>query len=344
MSGYQEILTDPSYAGQIVVFTASHIGNYGIHAGESESEKIHPAGVIVRDFCRRTFHSRAEHALDQVLRRAGVAALSDIDTRALTAHIRDRGTCRGWIGAGPPDELASKARAVPPIESVDWVARVTSGAVRVHEAEPPRADPFQVAVLDLGVKRSILRRLALEGCRVRVFPAATPAAELALPPTEGILVSNGPGDPAGLPHIILCIKQLLESGIPLFGICLGHQLLARALGATTAKLPFGHHGANHPVRCLASGRVEITSQNHNYAVPAESLPSGRARATHVSLNDGTVEGLEAIGLPAYSIQFHPEAAPGPSDSLYLFRRFQGAMAERRAAAGRAKPEAADAAS
>jgi carbamoyl-phosphate synthase small subunit len=348
MSGYQEILTDPSYAGQIVVFTASHIGNYGIHAGESESEKIHPAGVVVRDFCRRTFHSRAEHALDQILRRAGVPALSDVDTRALTTHIRDRGTCRGRIGAGNAEDLVREARAVPPIESIDWVARVTCEAPWSPDfPAAPGEEAFEVAVLDLGVKKSILRRLVFEGCRVRVFPAGTPASRLLAPPTEGILLSNGPGDPAGLPHIIEHVKYLIESRIPLFGICLGHQLIARALGAATVKLPFGHHGANHPVKRLADGRVEITSQNHNYAVPAESLPGERARMTHISLNDGTVEGIEAIGSPVYSVQYHPEAAPGPSDSLYLFRRFHDEMASRRGTRPRGGPgrsEALDAAS
>lgn len=323
MTGYQEILTDPSYAGQIVLFTASHIGNYGVHAGDDESARIHPTAILVRDFCRRSFHRRAERSLDDLLRRAGVPALAGVDTRALTIAIRDRGTCRGWIGEGETEVLAARARALPPIEEVDWVSRVTSE--RPWTVEPPRSGadaPFEVAVWDFGVKRSILHRIALEACRVRVFPARTAADEILAPPTEGIFLSNGPGDPATLPGIVEEVKKAVRSGLPVFGICLGHQILARALGAETVKLPFGHHGANHPVKRLSDGRVEITSQNHNYAVPGESLPPGAARITHLSLNDGTVEGLEIPDAPVFSVQYHPEAAPGPSDSQYLFRRFR----------------------
>ncbi|MFH1277329.1 MAG: glutamine-hydrolyzing carbamoyl-phosphate synthase small subunit [Candidatus Eisenbacteria bacterium] len=323
MTGYQEILTDPSYAGQIVVFTASHIGNYGVHAGDDESARIHPSAILVRDFCRRSFHRRADRSLADVLRRAGVPALAGVDTRALTIAIRDRGTCRAWIGAGEPEALTAKARALPLMEEVDWVSRVTSEEPWTLEAAGAGPEPpFEVAVYDFGVKRSILHRIALEGCRVRVFPASAPAEELLAPPTEGVFLSNGPGDPATLPAIVEQVKAVLRSGLPLFGICLGHQILARALGADTVKLPFGHHGANHPVKRLADGRVEITSQNHNYAVPAESLPPDGARITHLSLNDGTVEGLEVPGAPVFSVQYHPEAAPGPSDSQYLFRLFR----------------------
>ena len=329
MTGYQEIVTDPSYAGQVVVFTASHIGNYGIHADDSESARIHPAGVVVRDFCRRSFHRRRETGLDEVLRRAGVPALADVDTRALTVAVRDGGSCRGWLGTGDPQELIRRARALPPIESVDWVARVTAAAAYAWPERPDGDAPCEVAVLDGGVKQSILRRLVREGCRVRVFPAGTPAAELLAAPTEGVFLSNGPGDPAGQPHLVDTVRRILAADVPVFGICLGHQLLARALGARTAKLPFGHHGANHPVRHELTGRVEITSQNHNYAVPAGSLDPAVARVTHTSLNDGSIEGLEAVGRPVYSVQYHPEAAPGPSDSLYLFRRFRDAMLERR---------------
>ncbi len=331
MTGYQEILTDPSYAGQIVVFTAAHIGNYGIHRDDHESRHIHPAAVIVRDFCRRNFHRRSEMSLDQVLRGAGVPALADIDTRALTTAIREHGTCRGFIGTGDPEHLVEKARALEPIGAVDWVARVTSKEVQPFSEDPGTDAPYQVAVLDCGVKKSILHRLVAEGCRVRVFPASTPASELLAAPTEGVFLSNGPGDPASLPHLVDTVRELVTAGIPLFGICLGHQLLARALGADTVKLPFGHHGANHPVQNLATGRVEITSQNHNYAVPADSLDPGVATVTHRSLNDGSIEGLETVSSEAYSVQFHPEAAPGPSDSLYLFRRFRRMMLGRRSA-------------
>ncbi len=325
MTGYQEILTDPSYAGQIVVFTASHIGNYGIHNTDHESMNVHPRAVVVRDYCRRTFHRRSETSLDQILRRADVPALTGIDTRALTIAIRDSGTCRGWIGAGDPQKLVEKARALTPINQVDWVSWVTTNEVYEFPRQPETSHPFEVAVLDCGVKKSILDRLVDEGCRVRVFPADSKPEELLAAPTEGVFLSNGPGDPATLPHLVETVKALVASGIPIFGICLGHQLLARALGGTTIKLPFGHHGANHPVQRLADGKIEITSQNHNYAVPSESLDPALVTITHKSLNDNSVEGMEATGKPVYSVQYHPEAAPGPSDSLYLFARFREEM-------------------
>ncbi|MBK8167211.1 MAG: glutamine-hydrolyzing carbamoyl-phosphate synthase small subunit [bacterium] len=329
MTGYQEILTDPSYAGQVVVFTAAHLGNYGIHAGDSESARVHPRAVVVRDFCRRNYHRGSEHNLDHLLRRAGVPAVSDIDTRALTIALRDGGTCRGFVGAGDPRELVERARALPPIDQVDWVARVTRAEAGPYERQPQAAEPCEVAVLDCGVKKSILDCLVDAGCRVRVFPAATKAEVLLAGGTEGVFLSNGPGDPASLPHLVDTVARLLAADVPLFGVCLGHQLLARALGATTVKLPFGHHGANHPVHNLATGRVEITSQNHNYAVPDGSLDPVRAVVTHVSLNDRSVEGLRALGRDAFSVQFHPEAAPGPNDSLHLFDAFRERMLGRR---------------
>ena len=329
MTGYQEILTDPSYAGQIVVFTAAHLGNYGVHAGDSESARVHPRAVVVRDFCRRNYHRGSEHNLDHLLRRAGVPAVSDVDTRALTIALRDGGVCRGVVGAGDPRELVEQARALPGIAEIDWVARVTRSAAAPYERQPAVAEPCEVAVLDCGVKKSILDCLVDAGCRVRVFPAGTKAAELLAGPTEGVFLSNGPGDPAALPHLVATVGQLLAADVPLFGICLGHQLLARALGASTVKLPFGHHGANHPVHNLASGRVEITSQNHNYAVPEGSLDPARALVTHLSLNDRSIEGLRAVGRDAFSVQFHPEAAPGPSDSLHLFGAFRERMLARR---------------
>ncbi len=329
MTGYQEILTDPSYAGQVIVFTAAHIGNYGIHAADHESPQVHPAAVIVRDFCRRTFHRHSEQSLDQVLRQAGVPALSGVDTRALTTAIRDEGACRGWLGTGDPAELVARARALPPIAETDWVARVSTDKPYTHPVTPDGPNACRVAVLDCGVKKSILDRLVREGCEVRVFPHDTTADVLLAGPTEGVFLSNGPGDPASQPQLVATVRKLLAADVPIFGICLGHQLLARALGATTIKLPFGHHGANHPVQNLATGRVEITSQNHNYAVPVESLDPAVATVTHRSLNDDSIEGLQATGHCAYSVQYHPEAAPGPSDSLYLFRRFSDRMRARR---------------
>jgi len=332
MTGYQEIITDPSYAGQIVVFTAPHIGNYGIHAGDDESPRVHPAAVIVRDHCRRTFHRRASRSLDDVLRLANIPGLTDVDTRALTIHLREQGTCRGYVGTGNPAELVARARALPPIHETNWVEKVTAreACEFTTTTMPPEGDePFRVAVLDLGIKRSIITRLQAEGCHGTIYPAGSPLETLIAPPTEGVFLSNGPGDPASLSEITTKVCGLLDTDLPVFGICLGHQLIARALGAETEKLRFGHHGANHPVKRLSDGKVEITSQNHNYAVPAESLNRDIAQITHRSLNDGTVEGLEMIGRNVYSVQFHPEAAPGPRDSHYLFRRFRADMAARR---------------
>ncbi len=329
MTGYQEILTDPSYAGQVVVFTAAHIGNYGIHPADYESKEIHPSAVIVRDFCRMNFHRRSEMNLDQVLRQARVPAIADVDTRALTLALRNQGVCRGWVGTGDPRELVNKAQALPPVASINWVAQVSTPQIYSCTDEPILENPFEVAVLDCGVKKSILGRLVEEGCRVRVFPWRSTAEQILAGPTEGVFLSNGPGDPASLPQLVETIAELLNADIPIFGICLGHQLLARALGAETIKLPFGHHGANHPVQRLSDGKIEITSQNHNYAVPQSSIDPQKAAITHRSLNDNSVEGLQALHHPAYSVQYHPEAAPGPSDSLYLFQRFCQDMASRR---------------
>ena len=332
MTGYQEILTDPSYAGQIVVFTAPHIGNYGIHRGDYESGRIHPSAVVVRDHCRRTFHRHADRSLDDFLRHSNVPGLSDLDTRGLTIELRDHGVCRGALGPGSPKELEEKALALPSISTVDWVARVTTKKAWDFEATAPPPEggrSFHVAILDFGVKRSILSRLAAEGCCGTVHPARTPVELILESPAEGVFLSNGPGDPASQPDLVAAVKQLLDADIPLFGICLGHQLLARALGGTTEKLCFGHHGANHPVRRLADNRVEITSQNHNYTVPAGTLDPNRVRVTHMSLNDKTIEGMEVKRRPVYSVQFHPEAAPGPRDSHYLFQRFRQDMAKRR---------------
>jgi len=333
MTGYQEILTDPSYAGQIVLFTASHIGNYGIQAGDDESGGIRPAGLVLRDFCRRSFHRGSQRGLDETLRLAGVPALSDVDTRALASLVREEGNLRAWIGRGDPDRLVRKARELAAVGDTDWVSRVSCRRPWILEAAGGKQEPLEVSVLDLGLKRSILERLASRGCRLRVFPSDSPAELLSSPPTEGFFLSNGPGDPAALPRVVHCVRRLLTTGLPVFGICLGHQILGRALGAETRRLPFGHHGANHPVRRLRDGRVEISSQNHNYCIPMQSLSNTPLRVTHLSLNDGSVEGMEWPGRPIYSVQYHPEAAPGPSDSGYLFDRFVGEMRSRRRARG-----------
>lgn len=336
MTGYQEILTDPSYAGQIVVFTAPHIGNYGIHLEEDESAGVHPAGVVVRDHCRRTFHQRADRSLEDVLRRAHVPGLSSVDTRALTRRIRDGGSCRGVIGLGDPQELVRAARELPLLAELDPVSEVTCREPwhrPARTAIPQDGVPLRVVVLDFGIKRSILDHLVDRGCELFVLPAHASAEQIRRAcggrEPDGIFLSNGPGDPARLETAVRTIEELLATDVAIFGICLGHQLLARALGARTYKLPFGHHGANHPVQCLADRRVAITSHNHNYAVDAESLDPRRVRVTHLSLNDRCLEGLEVPGRPVFSVQYHPEAAPGPRDGRFLFDRFRRDMVERR---------------
>jgi carbamoyl-phosphate synthase small subunit len=324
MTGYQEILTDPSYAGQIIVFTAPHIGNYGIHAGEDESPRIHPTAVIVRDHCQRSFHQRADRSLEDVLRLAHVPGLTDVDTRALTVLLRERGSCRGVVGTGPSARLVQAAREIEPMERVDWVSRVTCSQPFELDAFPARrgrSRPYRVAVLDFGVKASILEHLRRLHCSLRVLPARTPASEILRERPDGIFLSNGPGDPALLDDLVETVRELIHYGRPVFGICLGHQLLGRALGGKTYKLPFGHHGANHPVRREDDGRIEISSHNHNYALDPNSLDASRVRVTHYSLNDGCVEGFEVPGRPVYSVQYHPEAAPGPRDGVHLFQRF-----------------------
>lgn len=339
MTGYQEILTDPSYAGQIVVFTAAHIGNYGIHAGEDESERIHPSGMVVRDHCERTFHQRADRDLDDVLRRAQIPALSDVDTRAVTTILRESGACRAVLGIGHAEDLVAEARALAPIAATNWVAQVTCAEPWTLPARPKDTTraTFRVTAFDYGVKRSILERLREEGCELTVVPADARAEDVLAgrlgPKPDGIFLSNGPGDPAMLDAQVAEIRVLLDAGLPVFGICLGHQLLGRALGGETFKLPFGHHGANHPVLREDDGRVEITSHNHNYAIRRESMDTARIRFTHRSLNDECVEGLEVLGRPIYSVQYHPEAAPGPRDGAYLFGRFVRDMTAHREAAG-----------
>jgi len=346
MTGYQEVLTDPSYAGQIVTMTAPQIGNYGIAAADSESGAPRVAGFVVRDLSPIASNWRSHSTLREYLTKHGIVAIGDIDTRELTKKLRSAGVMRGVIGTGAavnPEQLVARAREVPSMEGADFVKDVTcreaydfttSLADAVTEATfgvlplKRARTQLRVAAYDFGIKTNILRRLAAHGCDVRVFPASTPASELLAIDPDGIFLSNGPGDPAAVTYAIDNVRELVETANrPVFGICLGHQLLGLALGANTYKLKFGHRGANHPVQQLDSNKIEITSQNHGFAVDPESLPS-HARVTHLNLYDGTVEGLRHVDKPIYSVQYHPEASPGPHDADYLFTQFIEEMERR----------------
>ncbi len=318
MTGYQEIITDPSYAGQIITFTSTHIGNYGTTAADDESRRPFCRGVVVRDLARRHSNWRATGDLDSYLRAHGVAGIAGVDTRRLTRHLRDHGAVPGAFGT---DEVAVKAAAADSVgtDGCDLVAEVTCDSP--YEVGSGR---WRVVAYDFGIKASILSELS-RLATVEVVPASTPASEVLARGPHGVFLSNGPGDPAAVGYAATAIAGLVGE-LPVFGICLGHQLLASAVGAATYKLPFGHHGGNHPVRDLATGRIEITSQNHNYAVHADSL--GDAEVSHVNLNDGVVEGLVIPGQDAFSVQYHPEAGPGPHDARHLFARFEAILEER----------------
>jgi len=322
LTGYQEIITDPSYAGQMISFTYPHIGNYGVNAEDDESSAPACRGVIVRDLTRRPSSWRATDDIGGFLRRHDVPAIAGIDTRRLTRHIRDAGAIPGAFGTAAEADLLAASRRDGGTEGRDLVAEVTTG--KPYTVGRPDA-PLYVVAYDFGIKTSILRHLDVEECLVEVVPATTPAAEVIAREPDGVFLSNGPGDPTAVAGARDQVGDLLGR-LPMFGICLGHQIMALALGAKTFKLPFGHHGGNHPVKHLASGRVEITSQNHNYAVDAETLPSGSV-VTHLNLNDGDVEGLRCEALRAFSVQYHPEAGPGPHDARYLFREFATLMRE-----------------
>jgi carbamoyl-phosphate synthase small subunit len=320
LSGYQEIITDPSYAGQVIAFTYPHIGNYGVNAYDAESRRPFCRGVIVRDLARRPSNWRSEGDLESLLAQHGVPGIAGIDTRRLTRHLREAGALPGAFGT---DEAAVRAAAAQAVgtDGVDLVAEVTVDEPYIVGDDDA---PFRVVAYDFGIKATILRKLVASGCRVEVVPAHTVAADVLARQPDGVFLANGPGDPAAVVGVAEQVAALLGD-VPVFGICLGHQIMGRALGATTTKLPFGHHGANHPVRHVASGRIEITSQNHNYVVQADTVPGG-AQVTHVNLNDGTVEGLRVPDTRAFSVQHHPEAGPGPHDAAYLFGAFTDLMA------------------
>jgi carbamoyl-phosphate synthase small subunit len=336
MTGYQEVLTDPSYAGQIVTMTAAEIGNYGVTPEDVESRAPQVAGFVIRDESPMASNWRAEMTLREYLVANRIVAISDIDTRALTRQLRSGGVMRGVIATGnalDPRALVERALSIAPMEGSDLVRGVTAPSPFDWPAEDP--DEFgisparrlkagsrrrKIAAYDFGMKWNILRRLSAHGCDVRVYPATTPASELLATSPDGVFLSNGPGDPAPLDYAIENAKSLVAADVPVFGICLGHQILGLAMGGTTFKLKFGHRGANHPVKKLATGKVEITSQNHGFAVDPQSLPPD-VEVTHVNLYDGTVEGLRHKTHPVFCVQYHPEASPGPHDADYLFDDF-----------------------
>ena len=354
LTGYQEILTDPSYCKQIVTLTYPHIGNYGVNSEDVEASKVHAAGLIIKDLPIRTSNFRQNQTLSQYLQAEGTVGIANIDTRKLTRVLRTKGAQNGCIVALAVGEkvtdaviadAVAKAKAAPSMAGLDLAQVVTrSDVAEWTETEWKLVNPqlggkpgfgkvenakFHVVAYDFGVKRNILRMLAERGCKVTVVPAKTPAAEVLKYNPDGIFLSNGPGDPEPCDYAIVAAKELIETGIPTFGICLGHQIMALASGAKTYKMPFGHHGGNHPVKDLDTGRVSITSQNHGFAVDTKTLPAN-LRATHISLFDGTLQGLARTDKPAFCFQGHPEASPGPHDISYLFDRFVALMEKKNA--------------
>jgi carbamoyl-phosphate synthase small subunit len=333
MTGYQEVLTDPSYAGQIIVMTYPLIGNYGVNAADAESGRVQVAGFVVRELARRYSNWRGERSVADYLRAEGITGLSGVDTRALTVHLRSAGAMRAAIA--PAEETAesvmARILAHPRMEGLDLTCAVSTP--EPYDTPSAGAEKFHVLAYDFGIKRNSQRLLAERGCRVTTLPSTTPAAAIMEQHPDGFFVSNGPGDPEAVGQAIETIRGLAERNVPVFGICLGHQLMGRAFGANTFKLLYGHRAGNHPVRRLADGAVEITAQNHGFAVrrgPGDAVEGApELRVTHVNLNDQTMEGLEHRELPLFSVQYHPEAAPGPHDSRYLFDRFLESMRRKR---------------
>jgi carbamoyl-phosphate synthase small subunit len=369
MTGYQEILTDPSYAGQMICMTYPHIGNTGVNPQDMESRKVWAGGFIVRELTRTPSNFRSRGSLDAFLKAQGVPGIAGVDTRRLTKHLRDRGAKRGVLLAGKvaPAKAVARAKASPSYEGVDWVGKVSAAKAYAwnealasglkgipppeeelvdlglkRRARPAQRRPFRVVAIDCGIKFNILRNLVSRGCRVRVVPAATPAAEILALRPDGVFLSNGPGDPNAVPYVARTVRAIIEAGTPIFGICLGHQMLTLAFGGRMGKLKFGHRGGNQPVGDRSSGRVEITSQNHGYATVHGSLPAGSVLVSHSGLNDQVIEGLSHRSKPVFSVQYHPEASPGPHDANHLFGRFVELMRSRRPApapASKALPRA-----
>src|SRR6266513_1994381 len=341
LSGYQEILTDPSYAGQIVILTYPHIGNYGTNPLDSESIRPFAEGLVVRELTQLASNWRSVEETSAFLADFGVPVIDDIDTRALVRHLREHGAMRGVISTTDLDgaSLVSKAKASPSMVGLDLASRVSTGfrydwnepSPDIFEAEGRRDRPaprFRVVAYDYGIKHNILRRLVDVGCKVTVVPAATPASDVLELKPDGVFLSNGPGDPEPVEYAAKAVRELMGR-VPVFGICLGHQIIGLALGGKTYKLKFGHHGANHPVLNLETQKVEITAQNHGFAVDPDSLKASEVALTHMNLNDQTLEGLRHKSQPLFSVQYHPEASPGPHDAAYLFERFRKLMEENR---------------
>ena len=318
MTGYQEIITDPSYKGQIVVMTYPLIGNYGINLQDMESGGTFLEGFIIKELSRTTSNWRAEMGLKEYLDKNGVLGIEGVDTRALTKHIRCSGALKAVISTEDLDDarLVAKARSSPGLVGRDLVKDVACGGIYAWNGEGKKT----VVVIDCGAKLNILRMLSENGCRVVVMPALSNAGDILEQQPDGVLISNGPGDPAAIPYVVNTTRELLGK-VPIFGICLGHQILGQALGGKTFKLKFGHHGANHPVKDTRTGKVSITVQNHGFCVDIDSLNANDIKITHINLNDNTLEGIRHLKLPAFSVQFHPEAAAGPHDAGYLFKEF-----------------------
>jgi len=341
LTGYQEIFTDPSYAGQIVVLTNPHIGNYGTTPADAESKRPYIEGLVAREFSPVSSNWRSTQVADEYLERYGVPVIAEVDTRAVVRHLRANGVMRGVIASGEglvADDLVEQARALPKMNGTDLARVVSTKTNYTWDAQEPRNQtgdallgageaasvPMHVVAYDFGIKENILRMLTRENCRVTVVPAETPAADVLAMSPDGVFFSNGPGDPEPLDYAIRNAQEL-QGKTPMFGICLGHQIFGLALGGKTYKMKFGHHGGNHPIKNMETDKVEITSQNHNFAVDPETLNASEVAVTHVNLNDQTCAGLKHKSDPMFSVQYHPEASPGPHDSHYLFRDFRKMM-------------------